>query len=79
MLRGGNPRELARYVALSQVGLLMAVPPGAGALLDYYLGWSPWCAIVGAVLGLTIGLIQLVRLANRAHDESGKPDEPKRK
>lgn len=79
MLRGGNPRELGRYVALSQVGLMMAVLPGAGALLDSYFGWSPWGVIVGAVLGLTIGLIQLVRLANRANEEAGKPDEPKSK
>lgn len=71
---GGNRQDLARYVALSQVGLMMAVPPGAGALLDRWLGWSPWGVIVGAALGLTIGLVQLVRLTNRQDDKPDQPD-----
>jgi len=71
---GGNPRELARYVAISQIGLLMAAPPGIGALLDHWLGWSPWGVVVGAVLGLFTGLFQLVRLANRQDDKPGEAD-----
>jgi len=72
---GGNRKELARYVALSQVGLMMAVPPGIGVLLDRWLGTLPWCCVVGAVLGLTAGLVQLVRLTNRAEEKSGESDE----
>jgi F0F1-type ATP synthase assembly protein I len=71
MLGGVNRKELARYIAISQVGLLMAVPPGIGVLLDRWLDWSPWGVIVGAVLGLTIGFLQLIRLVNRS--ENGNP------
>jgi len=42
----------------------MAVPPAVGAYLDSRFGWSPWGVIVGAGLGLTVGLIHLVALAN---------------
>lgn len=73
---GGDRKELARYVAISQVGLMMAVPPGVGALLDRWLGWSPWGVIVGAVFGLIVGLVQLVRLSSREDD---KPDAPDKK
>jgi F0F1-type ATP synthase assembly protein I len=74
MLGGVNRKELARYVAIGQVGLIMAVPPGVGALLDNWLGWSPWGVVVGAALGLTVGLVQLVRLTNQQDkiDESDK-------
>ena len=65
MLGGVNRKELARYVAIGQVGLTMAVPPAVGALLDNWLGWSPWGVVVGAALGLTTGLFQLVRLTNQ--------------
>src|SRR4051812_41248233 len=70
MIRGVDPKDLARYLAISQVGLEMAAPAGVGAVLDYYLGWSPWGVIVGAVLGLTVGMIHLVQLANRPVDEN---------
>lgn len=70
---GGDRKELARYVALSQVGLMLAAPPGLGALLDVWLGTLPWCVVVGAVVGLTTGLVQLIRLTDRADAE--KPDE----
>jgi F0F1-type ATP synthase assembly protein I len=74
MLGGVNRKELARYVAIGQVGLMMAVPPGVGALLDNWRGWSPWGVVVGAALGLTVGLFQLVRLTNQQDtiDESDK-------
>jgi F0F1-type ATP synthase assembly protein I len=75
MLGGVNPKDLSRYLAISQVGLEMAAPAGIGAALDYYMGWGPWGVIVGAVLGLTVGLIHLVRLANQPVDE--KSDDPK--
>jgi F0F1-type ATP synthase assembly protein I len=80
MFGGINRKEVARAMALSQVGLMMAVPPGLGAWLDYYFGWSPWGVVVGAVLGLTTGLIQLVRLSNRENDpKPGQADDTKTK
>jgi F0F1-type ATP synthase assembly protein I len=61
-----DQKELGRYLALAQVGLEMVVPVALGLALDYYLGWSPWGVIGGAVLGLVGGLARLVRLANKA-------------
>ena len=69
-------RRMAYYAELSQVGMEMAAPIGVGALIDYWRNWSPWCTIVGAVLGLALGLFQLVRLGNRESTipESDSPD-----
>ena len=63
-----DPSELRRYFALSQVGLEMVAPIGVGLALDYYLGWSPWGAVVGAVLGFVGGLAHLIVLVNRPKD-----------
>jgi F0F1-type ATP synthase assembly protein I len=71
MLGGGNRKELARYAAIGQVGLEMVAPAVVGIYLDSALGWSPWGVIVGAALGLTLGLIHLVHLANKSHKEDG--------
>lgn len=64
-----DPRELGRYLALANVGLEMVVPVGAGVALDHYLGWSPWGAAGGTVLGLTVGLTHLVMMANKQNRE----------
>jgi F0F1-type ATP synthase assembly protein I len=71
-----NPRELGRYVALAQVGLEMAAPIGQGLALDYYLNWSPWGVIGGAVFGFIAGFMHLIALANRP--DSGDPSNPQR-
>jgi len=57
-----DPKELGFYFALSQVGMEMVVPVGAGALLDHYLNWAPWGTIVGALLGLVVGMMHLILL-----------------
>ena len=69
-----NRKLLARLLMLSQVGLEMAAPVGAGALIDWWLGISPWGVIVGAVLGFIGGLVHLVKLSAPAkgEDESSK-------
>jgi F0F1-type ATP synthase assembly protein I len=58
----GDQKDLARYLALGQVGMEMAAPVALGWLLDSYFGWSPWGVIAGAVLGLIGGLYHLVRM-----------------
>jgi F0F1-type ATP synthase assembly protein I len=59
-----GPSKFARYTELSQVGLEMVAPIGLGLLLDYWLGWGPWGAIVGAILGLVGGMGHLVSILN---------------
>jgi len=69
-----DPKELGFYFSLAQVGLEMVVPIGLGLALDYYLGWGPWAAVTGAVLGLVGGLAHLVTLLNRREEsESALP------
>jgi hypothetical protein len=65
MFGGSDRKELTRYTTIAQVGLEMAAPPGIGALIDRYLGIGPWGVVVGAVLGLMLGLLHLVQLVNR--------------
>lgn len=71
-----DPRELGHYYALAQVGLEMVVPVVAGLLLEGYFEWRPWGVVVGAVLGLVVGLTHLVALLNRW--EQNRPDKPPR-
>jgi F0F1-type ATP synthase assembly protein I len=63
-----NPREFGTYVEIAQVGMEMVAPLGIGLALDFYLHWSPWGVVVGAVLGLIAGVGHLVAILNR-HDQ----------
>src|SRR5262249_38374320 len=60
----------------AQVGREMVVPIGVGLMLDRRFGWAPWGVVVGAVLGLCLGLVRLVRLANK--EDSPKPPSEKK-
>jgi F0F1-type ATP synthase assembly protein I len=68
-----NSRELGHYLSLAQVGLEMVVPIGLGVWLQDVFDFRPWGVVVGAVLGLTVGLTHLVVMTNR-RDASGKGD-----
>jgi F0F1-type ATP synthase assembly protein I len=70
-----NRNELGRYLGMGQIGLEMVVPIGIGLALDHYLGWAPWGVVVGAVVGLTVGLVRLVRLANQEDNQPPKKPE----
>lgn len=74
MFGKGNPKLLGRLLALSQVGAEMVAPAGLGLLLDLWLSTSPWCVIVGAMLGLVGGMIHLVVLSKPqpGEDEPGR-------
>jgi F0F1-type ATP synthase assembly protein I len=54
----------------------MVVPVGVGWALDAWLDWRPWGIIVGAVLGLVVGLSHLVVLTNRANKKPPSGKEP---
>ena len=73
-LDSSDRKELGRYLALAQVGFEMVGPIGIGILLDYYLGWSPWGIVGGAVVGLCGGFAHLITLASRQdQSDSSKP------
>ena len=43
----------------------MVVPLVVGLVLESYLEFRPWGVVVGAVLGLTLGLVHLIALLDR--------------
>jgi hypothetical protein len=63
----GQPdfKQLGHLAVLSQVGLEMAAPVGAGVALDLYLGWGAWASICGAIIGLVGGIAHLIAILNR--------------
>jgi ATP synthase protein I len=67
-----DSREFGRILALSQCGIEMVVPLAVGAWIDYVMGWSPWAAVTGAVLGFAGGLTHLIWMANKFDDEQSK-------
>ena len=69
----GDPRDVRRYVTLSQVGLEMVAPIGLGLLADYGLGTSPWGVIVGAVFGLSGGLVHLIVFVSKDDPDAPPP------
>jgi F0F1-type ATP synthase assembly protein I len=79
MVPGPSKRDdLGHYLALGQIGMEMAAPIGIGVLVDYWLGWQPWCTVAGACIGLVAGLVLLVRMANKENKVSAdkKPESP---
>jgi F0F1-type ATP synthase assembly protein I len=68
-----NPREFGTYVELAQVGIEMVAPLGVGLALDFYLHWSPWGAVTGAILGLVTGIAHLVSILNRQDQSLHSP------
>jgi F0F1-type ATP synthase assembly protein I len=52
---------------------MMLIPAGIGYWLDDVWGTSPWVLIVGVVLGMCIGMKQLLDIARV--DSDGKPKE----
>ena len=71
-----NPKDLGKALALSQIGLEMVVPIVLGFALDSYLGWLPWATVVGAVLGLILGLAHLVQLTKKDASANEKTEKP---
>lgn len=76
----GDRNELRRYFTLSQVGLEMVVPIGIGVLLDRYLAIGPWGVTCGAILGLVLGLVHIVKLSGDENSPNqGDPPKPEAK
>lgn len=68
--------ELAYQV--TSVALLMSLPAAAGYWADGKLGTTPILVIVGAVVGLGIGMLQLLRSVGGVK-KSGLKDRPQDK
>jgi F0F1-type ATP synthase assembly protein I len=64
-----NGNDLGRYLAMGQIGMEMAGPIAIGVLLDHWLDWRPWCTVAGAGMGLVLGLVLLIRMANKENKD----------
>jgi F0F1-type ATP synthase assembly protein I len=66
-MAGSPPNPLAVGVAWAyramSVSLELCLPALVGAALDRRLGSTPWATVVGAVLGLGVGVFHLTRMA----------------
>jgi hypothetical protein len=69
----GDPRDVRRYFAFSQVGMEMVAPTVAGIMVDLWLHWLPWCTLIGVVLGLVVGFAHLIYLVNKDDSDSSPP------
>ena len=63
---GGDKRSpiavgLELYSQIVSVALTMVLPAAAGYWMDSRFGTSPWLVVVGAALGLSGGMVQLLR------------------
>ena len=47
---------------ITSISLTMVIPAGLGYLGDRYLGISPWLLIVGSMLGMALGMLELMQL-----------------
>jgi F0F1-type ATP synthase assembly protein I len=75
MMQGApDPKDVGRAYGMAQVGIEMVAPIGLGVALDYWLGWTPWATVAGAVLGFVGGLVHLVSMMNQ-QDRNG-PKKP---
>jgi len=57
--------QMGRYMQISQVGLEMVAPIGLGVAIDLWIGWGPWLAIIGTILGLGLGMTHLFYVLNK--------------
>jgi F0F1-type ATP synthase assembly protein I len=55
----------------TSIGLEFALPPLLGSVADRWWKTSPWLTVIGAVLGFTIGMMHVLRVAQQQQEKSG--------
>jgi F0F1-type ATP synthase assembly protein I len=66
--RNAVTRGYVLATRVTSIGMQMALPPAIGWWADKKFNTEPWLLCLGAILGLTISLIELVRLAKESDD-----------
>ena len=56
---------------ITTIGLEFALPACLGFSLDRWWGTSPWLTVIGAFLGLGIGMLHVIRLGSSLAGPSG--------
>jgi F0F1-type ATP synthase assembly protein I len=68
--------NFGRYAGLGiQYALTIALLAGIGAWLDGKWETTPWCLVVGAVLGFVAGFVNLVRAVPSSKSKLPRPRE----
>ena len=67
-----RPSQLAEAMRLASevttIGLEIALPPTVGVLADKHFSTSPWLALVGMTVGLSVGMSHLFRMIRNSDD-----------
>ena len=70
------PKDASAYAFAFGLGAellgALAVCGFPGWWLDKKLGTAPWLTLVGAMLGIALGLFQLIRVANQRQNRAAK-------
>lgn len=66
--RSATARGYVLATRVTSIGMQMAVPPAIGWWADSKLNTGPWLLILGAALGFTISMLELVRLAKDSEE-----------
>lgn len=69
--RDGRNSVARGYVLASRatsIGMQMAVPPLIGWWADGKFHTEPWFLVVGAILGFTTSMLEIMRLAKDSND-----------
>jgi ATP synthase protein I len=69
--RDGRNAVARGYVVstrVTSIGMQMALPPLIGWWVDSKLNTEPWFLIIGGILGFTVSLLELIRLAKDSED-----------
>jgi F0F1-type ATP synthase assembly protein I len=71
-----KPRDVRLYALGSQIGLEMVGPVLLGAFIDWWAQTLPWFTVGGVLLGLTVAMWRLTKLANQLGEPSAPPPPP---
>ena len=69
--RDGRSAVARGYVLANRatsIGMQMALPPALGWWADSRFKTGPWLLILGAVIGFSVSLLELIRLSNENED-----------
>ena len=70
----GGSNDYGRYATLGlQFALTIVALCGLGWWLDTRWGSTPWCLVVGAILGFVAGFVNLVRAVPSPPDPKRRP------
>ena len=68
--RNSVARGYVLATRVTSIGMQMAIPPALGWWADGKLNTTPWLLGLGAVVGFTVSIFELVRFAKDSEDSA---------